>query len=398
MLPASDSFGVSIAIDGDRAIVGAQNDDDNGSASGSVYIFEFDGTNWNEIAKLTPEFAASTDLFGVSVDIDGNRAVVGATGDDDNGASGSGSAYVFEFDGTSWSQVGKLLASDATANDSFGSGSVHQWRPHCHRCLTRMTTMPLSASGSVYLFDFDGAETWNEVGKLYASDAAAVDFFGASIAMDGDRMLVGAHGEDPSGQSAAGSVYVFEHNGTAWVETDKIVASDGFTADNFGISVALQGDRAVIGAHNDDENGFNSSGSAYIFEYDGANWNEVRKLYASDPAASDNFGRSVALDGGWIFVGSEFDDDNALNSGSVYAFQYDIEDSLPTADFTTDTGLSVAQGRATTLFDSTNDLGADIVSWAWDLDGNLGTTESTSQDHGVHVQHTWRRRCNADGD
>ena len=226
----------------------------------------------------------------------------------------------------------------------------------------------------------------------------ASTYFGASISMDGDRMLVGAYGDDPSGVSAAGSVYVFEHNGTAWVETDKIIASDAFTSDNFGISVALQGNRAVIGAHNDDDNGFNSSGSAYVFEYDGANWNEVRKLLASDAAASDNFGRSVAIDGGWIFVGSEFDDDNALNSGSVYAFQYDIDDSLPTADFTTDTGLSVAQGRVTTLFDSTNDLGADVVSWSWDLDGNIGTIESTDQNPVFTFNDTWRRRCHADGD
>ena len=96
----TDSFGVSIAIDGDRALVGAHYDDDLGSASGSVYVYEFDGTNWNEVAKLNAEFGASNDLFGVSVSLDGDRAVVGAMWDDDHSSANSGSAYVFEYDGS----------------------------------------------------------------------------------------------------------------------------------------------------------------------------------------------------------------------------------------------------------------------------------------------------------
>ncbi len=117
---ASDSFGVSVAIDGHLAIVGATGDDDNGADSGSAYVYEFDGVNWNQVVKLTPTDGVGADNFGSSVAIDGNCAVVGAIGDDDT-ASSSGSAYVFEYDGTAWTEVAKLNASDATANDWFGS-------------------------------------------------------------------------------------------------------------------------------------------------------------------------------------------------------------------------------------------------------------------------------------
>ena len=160
-----DSFGVSIAIDGDRALVGAQNDDDLGSASGSVYVYEFDGTNWNEVTKLNAEFGASNDLFGVSVSLDGDRAVVGAMWDDDHSASNSGSAYVFEYDGSAWSQVAKLTASDFTANDHFGT-SVAISGGRIAVGADRDDDNGTASSGSVYLFDFDGVQTWNEVGKL----------------------------------------------------------------------------------------------------------------------------------------------------------------------------------------------------------------------------------------
>ena len=216
-------------------------------------MYEFDGVDWNEVVKLTPADGVASDQFGSSVAIDGNRVVVGAIGDDDT-ASSSGSAYVFEYDGTAWNEVAKLNASDATANDWFGS-AVAISGDRIAIGAEQDDDNALSASGSVYLFDFDGVSSWNETGKLYASDPASIDYFGSSLAMEGDRMLVGARGEDPSGVSAAGSVYVFEHNGTNWVETYKIVAEDGLASDNFGISVAIENDRAVIGAHNNDDNG-----------------------------------------------------------------------------------------------------------------------------------------------
>src|SRR5690606_18580450 len=148
------------------------------------------------------------------------------------------------------------------------------------------------------------------------------DQFGWSVAINGNRALVGAIYDDDT-VSNSGSVYVFEYNGTDWIQTAKLFALDRQGNDYFGSSVALQGDRVVVGALGDDDRGVGDSGSAYIFEYRQGTWQQVGKLTAADSAASDNFGSSVAIDGTRIVVGSIYDDDNGKsNSGSAYVFEH----------------------------------------------------------------------------
>jgi len=208
---AVDVFGDSVAISGDTVIVGARGNDDAGGNSGSAYVFDFDGTSWNQTAKLTALDAAKWDSFGFSVSISGDTAIVGSIHDDDAG-SASGSAYVFDFDGTSWNQTAKLTASDAAQWDFFGFsvsisgntaivGSIHD-------------NDAGSASGSAYVFDFDGT-SWNQTAKLTATDAAAGDFFGRSVSISGDTAIVGSIHDDDAG-SASGSAYVFDFDGTNW--------------------------------------------------------------------------------------------------------------------------------------------------------------------------------------
>jgi len=300
---ANDDFGYSVAIDGNTALVGALRDD---SYSGSVYIFRFNGSSWVQEAKLRASDGAASDYFGRSVAIDGNTALIGAYGDDDKGSS-SGSAYIFRFNGSSWVQEAKLLASDGAASDYFGYSVAIDGN-------TALIGAYYGGKGSAYIFRFNGS-SWVQEAKLLASDGAASDWFGYSVAIDGNTDLVGAYADDDKG-SSSGSAYIFRFNGSSWVEETKLLASDGAAYDFFGYSVAIDGNTALIGAYYDDDKGTNS-GSAYIFRFNGSNWVEENKLLAPDGAASDYFGVSVAIDGNTALVGAYGDADN---SGSAYVF------------------------------------------------------------------------------
>jgi hypothetical protein len=289
----SDSFGTSVAVGNGRIVVGASGDDDNGSSSGSAYIFDLDGT---QLAKITASDGALGDLFGSSVAVGNGRIVVGAYGDDDNG-SDKGSAYIFDLDGT---QLAKILASDGAANDNFGTSvAVGNGR------IVVGALGDGSYSGSAYIFDLDGTQ----LAKITASDGGSSDYFGISVAIGNGRIVVGAYGDN----SEQGSAYIFDLYGT---QLAKITASDGAASDYFGIRVAVGSGRIVVGAYADDDNG-SSSGSAYIFDLDG---NLLAKITASDAAAGDIFGSSVAVGNGRIVVGATGDDDNGSDSGSAYIY------------------------------------------------------------------------------
>jgi hypothetical protein len=309
------NFGYSVSISGDLAIVGAAYDDDKGDYSGSAYIFRWDGTSWSQQQKLTASDGAAWDYFGWSVSISGDLAIVGAWGDDDKGID-SGSAYIFRWDGTAWVQQQKLLASDGAADDWFG-WSVSISGDYAIVGAYRDDDKEYD-SGSAYIFKRDGT-AWVQQQKLTASDGAARDHFGWSVSISGDLAIVGAHGDDDKGDMS-GSAYIFKWDGTAWVQQQKLLPSDGAAGDSFGRSVSISGDYAIVGAPGDDDKG-DWSGSAYIFRRDGTAWVEQQKLTASDGAASDYFGYSVSINGDKIIVGAHGDDDKGDASGSAYIFK-----------------------------------------------------------------------------
>ena len=334
---ANDRFGSSVAVSGDTVIVGASREDAGGLSAGAAYIFRRDeggADNWGEVKKLTASDAQHSDFFGVSVAITGDTVIVGAYFED-AGGSDAGAAYVFERNqggADNWGEVKKLTASDAKSGDLFGnniaiSGDTAFVGAAGDDVIAEEDTKIINA-GAAYVFERSqgGANNWGEVKKLTASDAQADDQFGNDIAISGDTAFVGAAREDTGG-SNAGAAYVFERDqgGTDnWGEVTKIFASDAQTGDQFGYSVAVSGDSAVVGAAFEDVAGFGSNaGSAYVFQRDQGgtdNWGELNKITASDAQGSDLFGVSVAVSGDDAVVGAFWEDARGVDAGASYVF------------------------------------------------------------------------------
>ncbi|NIP22421.1 MAG: hypothetical protein GWN67_20180 [Phycisphaerae bacterium] len=323
---AGDFFGESVSISVDYAIVGAPYDDDNGNNSGSAYIFhrnEGGPDNWGQQAKLTASDAAELDYFGKPVCVSGDYAVVGAPLDDDNGAN-SGSVYIFyrnEGGADKWGQQAKLTASDAAAGDGFGSSVCLS----CDHVIVGAWNNN-NGQGAAYIFHRTegGADNWGQQTKLTASDAAANDRLGSSVSISSDYAVVSANYDDDNGENS-GSVYIFYRDKVKpanWSQRAKLTASDGAEFDYFGRSVSISGDTILVGASADDDNGANS-GSVYVFHRDEGgpdNWGQTAKLTASDGAASDSFGGSVSIGNTYAIVGAHGDDDNGISSGTAYMF------------------------------------------------------------------------------
>jgi len=312
----SDYFGWSVAIDGDTAVVGAFNDDDNGNASGSAYVFMRSGSGWIQQTKLIANDGASGDYFGHSVAINGDTIVVGAYFDNDNG-SASGSAYVFIRSESGWVQQAKLIADDGALGDYFGRSVAIDGDTAVVGAFADDDNG--NASGSAYIF-IRSESSWNQQAKLIAGDGEYGDLFGWSVAISNDTIVVGAHYDDVNGIIAAGSAYVFARSENGWIQQAKLTIDDSTIGDFFGWSVAISGDTILVGAHYDDDNG-DASGSTYVFMRRASIWIQQTKLIASDGEEVDWFGFSVAIDGDIALVGAPYDDDNGYYSGSAYTYQ-----------------------------------------------------------------------------
>ena len=204
---AGDQFGYSVAVDGDTAVIGAYTDD---SYTGSAYVFTRSGTTWTQQAKLTASNRQADDWFGLSVDVDGDTAVIGAHRSD----STKGTAYVFRRSGTAWSQEATLSASDGAAGDALGysvsvSGDTAVIGAHGGN----------ANQGAAYVFTRSGS-TWAEQTKLTRSGGAPNDYFGVSVSVDGEAAVIGAYGEN----SFSGSAYVFTRSGTTWSQEATLTA------------------------------------------------------------------------------------------------------------------------------------------------------------------------------
>jgi len=269
----------------------------------------------SETAKLTASDGAAGDEFGWSVAIAGDTIVVGATGDDADNGQDSGSVYVFTRTGTTWTQQAKLTASDGAAYDYFGwSVAIAGDTIVVGASLDNENGID---SGSAYVFTRTGT-TWTEQAKLMASDGDSFDEFGFSVAIAGDTIAVGAIFGDNDNGSNSGSASVYMRTGTTWTQQAKLSASDGAASDQFGYSVAIEGDTIVVGGNPVD---IGNSGSAYIFTRTGVTWTQQFQLTVSDATLDNGFGFSVAIDVDAIVVGADnADNDNGADSGSAYVY------------------------------------------------------------------------------
>ena len=315
----SEHFGRSVAIDGNTIMVGALNhlhDADGGN--GAVYVFKYDPdtSRWIERQELVASDGAIGDGFGVSVSISGDVALIGAPSDDDDGFA-SGSVYVFRFDPktSQWIEGQKLTASDAMTSDGFG-GSV-ALAGDLAVIGTPGQDGVEEETGAAYVFRFDSdSATWIEQAKVFASDGTVLDRFGWSVAVSPDSIGVAIVGARLDG---AGSAYVFRYDpkSSTWFEEQKLVPSGG-SPEQFGRAVAMDGDTALIGSPFADAVGY-SSGAAYVFRYDGdtSQWSQADMLVPDPGPWTAWFGFSVALDGDRAVCGAHGEDQQR---GAAYMY------------------------------------------------------------------------------
>ena len=362
---ANDLYGKSMSISGNYAIVGAyhEGEDPNGLNSvgdaGAAYILFNNAGNWIQVKKITAPVRELGDLFGNSVSISGDYAIVGAHQEDDNAQetntlNNSGSAYIFRKDqgGTdNWGLVKKITASTREIGDGFGhsvsiSGDYAIVGAYLEdEDLNETNT--LNESGSAYIFKKEqgGPDNWGQIKKITASTRGSGDQFGWSVSINSDYAIVGTQLEDEDALEAntlneSGSAYIFKKDqGGAdnWGQIKKITASVRASGDAFGWSVSISGYYAIVGAPYEKEdaleaNTLNFPGAAYIFKKDqgGAdNWGQVQKITASVRTGLDYFGWSVSIGGDHAIVGAPWEDEDASEAntlsaaGSAYIYKKD---------------------------------------------------------------------------
>jgi FG-GAP repeat len=313
-----DVFGSSVAIDGDTAVVGAPWKTNeglpDGRYAGAAYVFVRDSSGtWTEQQKLLPGTPGIGAFFGTSVAIEGDTAVIGARRD-----NYTGSAYVFTRTGTVWTQQARLTASDAADDDQFGFSVSVSGETVVVGAYKKNTT-----AGAAYVFKRSGA-SWAQEAKLLGLDTVSGDEFGYSVSVDDDTALIGAP-SDIYYPFDAGAAYVFTRDEfDVWHQRDKLLASDRAVDDRFGHRLSLDGDLAVVSSYLDDAWAGADQGSAYIFtRVSLSDWTQTAKLTAADAAAGDHFGSSVSIDGINVAIGASYDGDLGLYSGSAYLFSQD---------------------------------------------------------------------------
>ncbi len=323
----ADAAVTSISGDGNYAVVGAPNHDNNGA----FYVFVKSGSTWSQQAKITGSASAEFMGSSASINYDGTYIIVGARGF----ATNTGAAYVFTRSGSTWSQQQRIQASDAQSPDYFGwAVSINSDATYAIVGAPYEDTNDTNA-GSAYIFSRSGS-TWTQRAKIQPSEVQASDQFGLNVSMSGDGtyVVISSHLEDGGGGdplSNAGAAYIFTGSGSTWTQQAKLVPNDTQVNDRFGWSVSINNDGtyAIVSAYQEDGGAGDpilNAGAAYIFTRSGSTWTQQAKITASDAQASDFFGWSVAVnsDGTFAIIGAWGEDggagDPAGGAGAAYIF------------------------------------------------------------------------------
>lgn len=307
-------FGSAVALDDDLLVVGSSR---YAYGYGAAFLYSRSGDSWVQELKFTGGFYAK---LGYSADVCGNTAIIGAVADQGTGMIG-GAAYIVErSEGGSWGNVEQIFSNDLATGDGFG-GSVSTDGNYCIIGATWDDNSHGNDAGAAYIFEQTDSG-WNQVAKLIGSDAVADDHFGISVAIDGDWAIVGSYFHDSLAE-CSGAAYVYKRSETGWLETAKLVPSVVDSA-YFGQTVIIEGNRAIVSAVREDYAGLENAGVAYVFEYNGIDWQQVAKLTDETPSERAEFGYSLALDGSKAIVGSPFDDITGVEgAGSLCVFECD---------------------------------------------------------------------------
>ncbi|MFN0206142.1 MAG: FG-GAP repeat protein, partial [Planctomycetota bacterium] len=378
---AEDAFGSSVAISGDTIVVGAAilnaslaedssatgvngNQTNNDAlTSGAAYVFVRSGSTWSQQAYLKASNTEINDQFGVSVAVSGDTVVVGAISEgsnaigvngnqSNNDSTASGAAYVFVRSGTVWSQQAYLKASNTGAFDWFGHtvsvsgdtvavGAVFE-SSNATGINGNANDNNSFSSGAAYVFVRSGL-SWSHQAYVKASNTGVNDNFGHAVSISGNTLIVGARLEDSNAAGVngdqsnnaavnSGAAYVFVRSGAAWSQQAYLKASNAAQTNEFGFSVSVSGNAAIVGAW---AQGNDVSGAAYSFVRSGTTWTQQAFLKASNPGTFDSFGHSIALSGDVAVVGSPGESSNATGvngdqnnnlatvSGAAYIFDLD---------------------------------------------------------------------------
>jgi hypothetical protein len=376
------SFGEAVAISGDKVIVGARTDDAAGDWAGSAYIFRAEGSSWVQEQKLFASDAHADQSFGEAVAIDEDLAIVGAPGTPERGT-----AYLYRFDGATWTEEAILTPSDPLTGLVFGAAVAVEGD-----LALVGRTVGEGWIGSAYVFR-KIAGVWMHEQKITADVPVEYGYFGNSVSLMGGDALIGAsHRVGGTATPGPGATYVFRFNGNVWLQAQMLTAPVPADQDGFGMSVCARGNRAIISAY---YGGADTPhvGSAFVFRRDGGVWVQEDELVPSDGEVNDAFGWSAAISGDLAVIGAPGDDDQAASSGSVYVFQRAGTDWIEVAKlhgsdvgFDGDLGWAVAlegeralAGTASTLNtvyvyaglgDADGDGVVDACECDWDINGD----------------------------
>lgn len=310
---AEDYYGWSVALGAVTAVVGADGDDnERGVDVGAAYVHVRSGGAWTQQAKLVPSDGSPGDAFGFAVALDGDTAVIGAP----QAGGGVGAAYVYVRSGSTWSLQKRLAPSDGIPGGYFGfSVSISG------------DTIVVGAvgdddrgegSGSAYVFT-RSAGVWSQQQKLTATDGAALDSFGFSVWVNVDTAVISAFGDDDRGLDA-GAVYVFTRTGVTWSPQQKLVAADGAAYDGFGYACVVKGSTLAVSAPYDDTPSGSDAGSVYTFVRSGSTWIPEARLTPNDAHASAYFGLGLGMDGDRLVAGATGARAGGIPTGAGYVF------------------------------------------------------------------------------
>lgn len=320
---ANSGFGYAVQIEGSTIAIGAPGATDVGLLNaGAIYVFEMVNGVWSQQQKLAPGDAGPNYGFGYSVALAGDRLIGGAIGEPHAG-SHTGAAYVFEYNGATWTQAAKLIASDGTGGDVFGY-SVTIDGDVAVVGATGCWVGGFPFVGAAYVFEKQGS-LWplTQTQKLVPTNPSSTQNYAYSLGVVNGSILVGAIGNQialPNG----GAVFVYQRSGVSWSESQVLLPGDLSPGSFFGMHIAANAGRAVIAAASSDSP--LAIGSGYLFDELNGVWTQIGKLVASDVGYGDVFGTAVAVDGNTVLVGNSSDDDAcpslpSCDSGSAYFFE-----------------------------------------------------------------------------